>query len=78
MPLRDHFRPPLDLKSSWEELHAQWPGNIVRHLKQQLPEGYVAAPGVHLGAQVEVDIAMFEKDEVLFQHLASSGPCGVA
>ena len=62
MPLRDHFHSPLDDEASWEELHGQWPAMIVLDLERQLPEGYVAAPRVHSGAFVEVDVATFEKD----------------
>ena len=29
MPLRDHFRPPLDNVRSWEELHGGWPMMLV-------------------------------------------------
>ena len=29
MPLRDHFRPPLDDLTSWEGFHGQWPAMIV-------------------------------------------------
>jgi hypothetical protein len=47
MPLRDHFRPPLDNKHSWDELHGGWPMMIVQRLFGILPDGYVAAPGVH-------------------------------
>ena len=32
MPLRDHFRPPLDNVASWEELHGRWPMVIVQQL----------------------------------------------
>jgi Protein of unknown function (DUF4058) len=63
MPLHDHFRPPLDDEHSWEELHGQWPAVIVQQLRKQLPAGYVAAPHVHSGSQVAVDIAAFEKDD---------------
>ena len=63
MPLRDHFRPPVDNVASWEELHGGWPMVIVQHLNQKLPPGYVAAPRVHLGAQAEIDVAAFEKDD---------------
>ncbi len=49
MPLRDHFRPPLDDVHSWDELHGGWPMMIVRKLIEVLPESYFAAPGVHLG-----------------------------
>jgi len=64
MPLRDHFRPPLDDVASWEGFHGQWPANIVKQLRQLLPAGYVAAPRVHLGSQVEIDVAAYEKDDV--------------
>jgi hypothetical protein len=63
MPLRDHFRPPLDLRHSWEELHGGWPMVIVQQLRSQLPAGYEAAPSVHLGAMVEVDVATYERDD---------------
>jgi hypothetical protein len=63
MPLRDHFRPPVTTIASWEELHGQWPAVIVQQLRKQLPPGYVAGPRVHAGAQVEIDIAAYEKDE---------------
>jgi hypothetical protein len=46
MPLRDHFRPPLDDVHSWEELHGGWPMMIVQELIKVLPEPYFAAPGV--------------------------------
>ena len=50
MPLRDHFRPPLDDLTSWEGFHAQWPAVIVQHLRKRLPAGYVAEPRVHFGS----------------------------
>jgi hypothetical protein len=62
MPLRDHFRPPLDDETQWEGLHGGWPMMIVSHLTRVLPRRYVAAPHVHSGAAVEIDVATFEKD----------------
>ncbi|HEY1186088.1 MAG TPA: DUF4058 family protein [Gemmata sp.] len=62
MPMRDHFRPPLDDITSWEGLHGGWPMVIVQQLRNQLPDGYVAEPRVHIGAPVEIDVAAFEKD----------------
>ena len=44
MPLRDHFRPPLDNRASWEGFHGQWPAVIVQHLRRKLPAGYIAGP----------------------------------
>jgi hypothetical protein len=62
VPLRDHFRPPVDSIVSWEEIHAQWPAVIVQNLRKRLPPGYSAGPRVHHGS-VEIDVAAFEKDE---------------
>jgi hypothetical protein len=63
MPLRDHFRPPLDDLTSWEGFHGQWPAMIVQALARQLPRRYVAAPRVHSGAFVEIDVATYEKED---------------
>ncbi len=62
MPLRDHFRPPLELKHSWDELHGGWPMTMVQRLFPLLPEGYIAAPGVHLGTAFEIDVSAYEED----------------
>jgi hypothetical protein len=78
MPLRDHFRPPLDNAASWEELHGGWPMVIVQQLKKTLPAGYVAAPRVHAGAQVEVDVAAYEKDPALSSFGSADDEGGVA
>lgn len=62
MPLRDHFRPPLDNETPWEGFHGGWPMMIVAQLGRVLPRRYVAAPRVHSGAAVEIDVAAYEKD----------------
>jgi len=61
MPLRDHFRSPLDDVHSWDELHGGWPMMIVRELIKILPEPYFAAPGVHLGTLYEVDVGTYRE-----------------
>ena len=63
MPLRDHFRPPLDNLTSWEGFHGGWPMMIVQALARQLPPRYVAAPRVHSGSSAEIDVANCEQDE---------------
>ena len=62
MPLRDHFRPPLDNIMSWEGFHGAWPTLIIMALNRKLPRRYAAAPSIHFGASVEVDVATYEKD----------------
>ena len=49
MPFRDHFRPPVSKRHSWEEVHGGWPMMIIQKLAPLLPEGYQAGPRVHLG-----------------------------
>lgn len=61
MPLRDHFRPPLDDHRSWDELHGGWPMVLVTDLNGRLPPRYVAAPRVHVGMEIEVDVAALER-----------------
>lgn len=63
MPLRDHFRPPVSLRAAWGALHGMWPAEIVRCLRTRLPQGYIAAPTVHSGSPVGVDVAAFEHDD---------------
>ncbi len=71
MPLRDHFRPPLTNRKSWEGFHGAWPTAIVMALNRKLPPQFDAEPRVHLGAYFEIDVASYEEDEV--NPLASGG-----
>ena len=59
MPLRDHFRPPISQQRSWDEVHGGWPMVIVQQLGQLLPPQYSAGPRVHLGSEIEIDVATF-------------------
>ena len=62
MPLRDHFRSPVNNTHSWDEVHGQWPGEIVRDLAKILPAGFRATPKVHLGSPFEVDVSTYDLD----------------
>jgi hypothetical protein len=69
MPLRDHFRPPVSKRSSWEGFHGCWPMAIVKELAPRLPDGFVAEPRVQLGNYYEINTSTFEKyddDEPLY------------
>ncbi len=67
MPLRDHFRPPLDNLRHWESLPGGWPMMIVASLQRKLPRRYFAELRVHSGASAEIDVAAFEEqgEEIL-------------
>ncbi len=76
MPLRDHFRPPLDDLRYWESLHGGWPMMIVANLRTRLPRRYFAGLGVHSGASAEIDVATFESEsegEVLIGNGSENG-----
>ena len=78
MPFRDHFRPPVSKRHSWEEVHGGWPMMIIQKLAPSLPEGYQAAPRVHLGSYFEVDIGTFENDDAPRSRPQLAGDGGVA
>ncbi len=62
MPLRDHFRAPLDNLRHWESFHACWPTMIVASLRSKLPKGFFAEIQAHSGRSTEIDVATFEDE----------------
>jgi hypothetical protein len=62
MPLRDHFRPPLDDLTSWEGFYAGWPAMLVVSLADTLPRRYAAAPLIHLRGSA-VDVPTYEEED---------------
>ena len=78
MPLRDHFRPPVESEHSWDELHGMWPAVIVQQLSDKLPKGYLAAPRVHLGSAFEIDVSTSERVEPTLQGGTDDGNLGIA
>jgi len=62
MPLRDHFRSPVNDTHSWDEVHGGWPMEIVRTLRSILPAGFRAGPNIHLGSPFEVDVSTYDLD----------------
>ena len=61
MPLRDHFRPPVSKRSSWEGFHGSGRCDHREEFAPRLPDGFVAEPRVHLGSYYEIDICTFEQ-----------------
>jgi hypothetical protein len=58
MPLLDHFHPPVSERRSWEGFHGLWAAALVEKLNRDLlAEEYYADMHVHIGSQVEVDVA---------------------
>src|SRR5579884_1595610 len=76
MPLRDHFRPPVWARSSWEGFHGGWPMAMVQRLAPLLPAEYTAEPRVHLGSYFEIDVCAYEEDEPKTAWAVSSAESG--
>ena len=58
MPLLDHFHPPVSARRTWEGFHGLWAAALVEKLNRDiLGDEYFADMQVHIGSQVEVDIA---------------------
>ena len=62
MPLRDHFRPPLDNMRHWEGFLAGWSVMIVASLHRKLSRHYFAEPRIHSGSSAEVNVATSEDE----------------
>jgi hypothetical protein len=76
MPLRDHFRSPVNDTHSWDEVHGQWPGEIVRDLTTILPAGFRAAPKVH--SPFGVDVSTYDLDSRGPDSAADDGTAALA
>ena len=63
MPLRDHFRSPVNDKHRWDAVHGGWPMEIVRTLFDLLPEEYTAEPLIRHDSPFEVDVSMLEDQD---------------
>jgi hypothetical protein len=62
MPLLDHFHAPLFPSRSWASFHSRWANSIADALNRLLPQRYVAEVELHLGSQVEADVAEIERE----------------
>lgn len=61
MPLLDHFHPPLYPQRAWESFHSRWANSIADELHRVLPRRFFAEVQIHLGSEVETDVAEFER-----------------
>ena len=73
MPLRDHFRPPVDSYHAWQGFHGQWPAMLVIRLAAVLPDGFAAEPRAYLGRDFEIDVGGFEGDAVGTGRVVANG-----
>jgi hypothetical protein len=79
MPLLDHFHPPVSQRRSWEGFHGLWAAALVEKLNQDiLADEYFADMQVHIGSQVEVDIATLEESRNTAQGTGAAATAALA
>jgi hypothetical protein len=75
MPLLDHFHAPVSERRSWEGFHSLWAAAMVEQLNRDvLAEEFFADMHVHVGSQVEVDVATLEEVPVTGAARFGAGP----
>ena len=73
MPLLDHFHPPVSERRTWEGFHGLWAAALVEKLNRDiLGDEYFADMQVHIGSQVEVDIATVEESRETTERSAAT------
>jgi len=63
MPLLDHFHPPLYPQHHWQSFHANWATRLADAIQTQLPPDFQVEENSP-GANLEIDVATYEKDVV--------------
>ena len=78
MPLLDHFHAPLYPIRSWESFHSRWANSIADSLQETLPSRYFSEVHIHLGTQIETDVAEFEMSQAANPETANGAVGGTA
>lgn len=78
MSLLDHFHPPLYPQRAWESFHSRWANSIADELHRVLPKRFFAEVQVHLGSEVETDVAEFERQAATQAEEGNGSPGGLA
>ncbi|HTU92454.1 MAG TPA: DUF4058 family protein [Gemmataceae bacterium] len=78
MPLLDHFRAPIYPRHDWESFHARWAVALSDMLNGLLPQRYLAEVQIHIGRQVEADVAEFELTPSIYGEEGNGSQGGVA
>src|SRR5262249_55977849 len=54
------FHPPVYPRRAWESFHSRWANSIADQLNTILPRRFYSEVHLHLGSQVEADVAEYE------------------
>jgi hypothetical protein len=60
MPIRDHFRAPIEYRLPWESLRSSWISEIAGRLNDLLPANFLALDRMRIDGGLEIDIGAAE------------------
>jgi hypothetical protein len=76
VPLLDHFHPPISSDYAWESFHANWGTKLTDALMEILPPEYLAEEQRHIGSNLEIDIATYQRQTPLPPGPRNGSPAG--
>lgn len=78
MPLLDHFHAPIYPVHGWESFHARWAVALSDAFNRVLPRRYLAEVQIHIGRNIEADVAEFELSPSIYAEEENGSDGGVA
>lgn len=78
MPLLDHFHAPIYPVHGWESFHARWAVALSDAFNRVLPRGYLAEVQIHIGRNIEADVAEFELSPSIYAEEENGSDGGAA
>jgi hypothetical protein len=78
MPLLDHFHSPIYPVHGWESFHARWAVALSDAFNRVLPRRYLAEVQIHIGRNIEADVAEFELSPSIYAEEENGSDGGVA
>jgi hypothetical protein len=78
MPLLDHFHAPIYPVHGWESFHARWAVALADAFNRLLPQRYLAEVQIHIGRNLEADVAEFDLSPSVYAEEGKGCEGGVA
>lgn len=78
MPLLDHFHAPIHPIHDWESFHTRWAVALSDTFNRLLPPRYLAEVQIHIGRNIEADVAEFELSPSIYVEEGNGSEGGVA
>lgn len=78
MPLLDHFHAPIYPVHGWESFHTRWAVALADAFNRLLPPRYLAEVQIHIGRNLEADVAEFDLSPSVYAEETNGSQGGLA